>query len=260
MKRFFRDLGQFWDYMRYSASAQLRAELANSWLGGLWWVLEPTLSMLVYLFVFTVVFQRNTTYVIAFIVVGLSYWRFFNNCVTGSITLVKRHRAVISKVYIPKFVLLGSMMLVNAFKLLCAYVPIIALMFYYQVPLTWHMFSIIPITMLLFLLTCGVSCWFMHIGVYVEDMNKLITIVLQLVFYISGVFFPINELLEPSVAQTIFTFNPMALIIYESRNALLYGIESQWGLLGGVAAVAIIISVWGVSMLYKRESQYIKVV
>lgn len=260
MKRFFRDCGQFWDYMRYSARAQLRAELANSWLGGLWWVLEPTLNMLVYLFVFTVVFQRNTTYVVAFIVVGLSYWRFFNNCVIGSITLVRRHRAVISKVYIPKFVLLGSMMLVNAFKLLCAYIPIIVLMFYYQVPLTWNLLSIIPITALLFLFTFGVCCWFMHIGVYVEDMNKLITIVLQLVFYISGVFFPINELLEASVAQTIFTFNPMALIIFEARNALLYGVGCQWLLLGGVAVVALIISVWGIAMLYKRESQYIKVV
>lgn len=260
MKRFFRDLIKFWNYMIYSAKAQLHAELANSWLGSLWWVLEPTLNMFVYMFVFTVVFNRTTTYVIAFIIVGLSYWRFFNNCVTGSITLIKRRRAVISKVYIPKYILLGSMMLVNAFKLLCAYVPIIALMVYYQVPLSFNMLAIIPITALMFLFTFGVCCWFMHIGVYIEDMNKVITIALQLLFYVSGVFLPLNELLEPTVAQTLFTFNPIALFLFDARNALLYDVPCSWNLLGVYFIVGMLISTLGIAMLYKRESQYIKVV
>lgn len=260
MKRFFQDLSKYRGYMLYSAKAQLKAELANSWLGGLWWVLEPTLFMLVYMFVFTVVFRRTTTYVVAFIIVGLTCWRFFNNCVMGSITLVKRYRAVISKVYIPKFVLIGTMMLVNGFKMLCSYVPLIVLMFYYRIPLSVNMLAIIPITALLFLLTFGLSCFLLHIGVYVEDMNKVMTIVLQMVFYISGVFFPLNELLEPSLAQTIFAFNPVALIMYEARNALLYGIPCQWALLGIYYAIAAIISIWGVSLIYRAESQYIKVV
>lgn len=259
MKRFFDDIRKYRGYMAYSAGAQLRAELANSWLGGVWWVLEPTLNMLVYMFVFTVVFHRTTTYVIAFIVLGLSYWRFFNTTVISSITLMKRYRAVISKTYIPKFVLLGSTMLVNGFKLLCSYVPLIALMFYYQVPLSWHIFAIIPITALVFVLTFGVACLCMHAGVYLEDLQKLLTIGLQMVFYISGVFYPIDQMLEPALAQKLFAFNPMALILYEARNALLYAQGCQWNLLGIWAVVAVALSVWGVSVIYKSESRYIKV-
>lgn len=259
MKRFFDDLKKYWGYMTYSAMAQLRAELANSWLGGLWWVLEPTLNMLVYMFVFTVVFQRTTTYVVAFIVVGLTYWRFFNTTVISSITLMKRYRAVISKVYIPKFVLLGSTMLVNGFKMLCSYVPLIALMFYYHIPLNAHMLAIFPITAVLFLLTFGLSCLCMHAGVYLEDLQKLLTIALQMVFYVSGVFYPIHELLEPSISKNLFTFNPMALIMYEARNALLYAQSCQWELIGIWALVGLVLSVWGVSVIYKSESRYIKV-
>lgn len=259
MNRFFKDLKKYRGYMTYSAMAQLRAELANSWLGGVWWVLEPTLNMLVYMFVFTVVFQRTTTYVVAFIVLGLTYWRFFNTTVISSITLMKRYRAVISKTYIPKFVLLGSTMLVNGFKLLCSYVPLIVLMFYYQIPLSIHMLAIIPITAVLFLLTFGISCLCMHVGVYLEDLQKLMTIALQMVFYISGVFYPINELLEAAVAKNIFTFNPVALIIYEARNALLYAMPCQWDLLGIWALVAVALCIWGVAVIYKSESRYIKV-
>lgn len=259
MKRFLNDLSKYWSYMFYSAKAQLKAELANSWLGGLWWVLEPCLNMLIYMFVFTVVFKRNTTYVVAFIVLGLSYWRFFNTTVIAAITLMRRHRAVISKIYIPKFVILGSTLLVNGFKLLCAYVPLICLMFYYQVPLSGYMLGIVPITAMMFLLTFGVSCLCMHVGVYLEDLQKLVTIGLQMVFYISGVFFPINELLEPAVSRAIFTFNPLALILYEARNALLYAVPCQWELIGVWTVVAALLAVWGVSVVYKAESRYIKV-
>ena len=253
-------MSKYRGYMLYSAKAQLKAELSNSWLGGLWWVLEPTLFMFVYMFVYSVVFNRTTEYIVAFIVVGLNSWRFFNTTVMGSITLVKRYRAVISKVYIPKFVLLFSTMMVNGFKMLCAYVPLIVLMFWYQIPLSLTMLAIFPILALLFLLTFGVSCFMMYVGVYVEDMNKVMSVALQMLFYVSGVFFPINELLEPALAQMIFTFNPMALIMFEARNALLYAIPCQWGLLGIYFAVAAVVSFLGISLIYRTESQYIKVV
>ncbi len=259
MLRFFQDLNKYKGYMLYSAKAQLKAELANSWLGGLWWVLEPMLFMLVYMFVYTVAFQRTTTYVVAFIVVGLTYWRFFNSCVLSSITLLRRYRAVISKVYIPKFVLVCSLMLSNAFKMLCSYVPLVILMIYYQVPLSWNIFAIIPITVLLFLLTFGVSCWCMHIGVYVEDLNKLMTIILQLVFYISGVFYPIQELLKASLANKLFAFNPIAMLLHEARNALLYAQSCHWHLIVIYAAVAVAISALAVWVIYRSERKYIKI-
>ncbi len=247
-------------YILYSAKAQLKAELASSWLGGFWWVLEPVLFMFVYMFVFTAVFHRTTTYVVAFIIVGLTYWRFFNSSVVSSITLFKRYRAVASKVYIPKFVLILSMLCVNAFKMLCSYVPIIALMVFYRVPLSLNLLSIVPITLVLFVFTFGICSWCMHIGVYVEDLQKLMVIFLQMLFYITGVFYPINELLAPAVSKAVFTFNPIALIIFEARNALLYATPAQWGLLITYFIIAIVVSVLGVRRIYKSESQYIKVV
>ena len=71
--------------------------------------------------------------------------------------------------------------------------------------------------------------------------------------------FPINELLEPAVSRAIFTFNPLALILYEARNALLYAVPCQWELIGVWTVVAALLAVWGVSVVYKAESRYIKV-
>lgn len=260
MMRFFQDIKKYRSYIFSSAKAQLKSELANSWLGWLWWILEPTLFMFLYMFVFAIVFHRTTTYIVAFIVVGLTYWRFFNSNVLSSITLIKRYRAVLSKVYLPKFVLIISMMLVNGFKMMCSYIPIIALMIYYRIPLSVHIFTIIPITVLLFLMTFGISCWFMHIGVYFEDLNKLTQIAMQAVFYASGVFYPIVDMLSPFLSNILLSFNPVALILHEARNALLYALPCHWMLVGIYFIVFVVISILGVVMIYSRENQYIKVV
>lgn len=260
MKRFFTDLKKYKAYIFHSAKAQLKSELANSWLGGFWWVLEPTLFMFVYMFVFTVVFRRTTEYVVAFIMIGLTYWRFFNNCVLSSITLFKRYRSVASKVYIPKFILVISLMMTNAFKMLCSYIPIIILMVVYRVPLSIHVLTVVPVTLLLFVITFAISTWCMHIGVYVEDLNKLMQIALQMLFYISGIFYPINELLAPGVSKMVFAFNPIAMILYEVRNALLYSTPSNWLLIAVYFVVGSVIALLGVRRIYRSESQYIKVV
>ena len=46
--RFFRELKKYWGFAIYAAKSDLRAEVANSYLNWLWWILEPTSSMLIY--------------------------------------------------------------------------------------------------------------------------------------------------------------------------------------------------------------------
>ena len=43
---------KYWKYAIYSSKAQLKAEVANSYLNWLWWVLDPLCFMLIYVFMF----------------------------------------------------------------------------------------------------------------------------------------------------------------------------------------------------------------
>ena len=104
------DLKKYSNYIIYATKATLKGELDGSRIGWIWWILEPVIFMLIYMFVFSVVFQRTTEYLVAFIFIGISIWRFFNGTVQNSVQLIKRNRNVISKVYLPKFALVLIMM------------------------------------------------------------------------------------------------------------------------------------------------------
>ena len=100
MERFKRDLMKYRKYMIYSAKAELKAEVANSHLGWLWWILDPLLFMLVYAFVSSIVFKAKEDYFMAFIFVGVTTWDFFNKTLKQSVKLVTSNSQIVTKVYI----------------------------------------------------------------------------------------------------------------------------------------------------------------
>ena len=66
-KRFRDDMKKYWKYAVYSSKAQLKSEIANSYLNWLWWVLDPICFMLIYPLIFGVVFNAKEQYFTIFI-------------------------------------------------------------------------------------------------------------------------------------------------------------------------------------------------
>ena len=58
-KRFRDDMKKYWKYAIYSSKAQLKSEIANSYLNWLWWILDPLCFMLIYVFMFGYVFKSK---------------------------------------------------------------------------------------------------------------------------------------------------------------------------------------------------------
>lgn len=59
MKRFFKDLKKYWNYIIYTTKAELKAEIINSYLGFLWLIIEPLCFMLIYTFIAVIVFKSS---------------------------------------------------------------------------------------------------------------------------------------------------------------------------------------------------------
>ena len=260
MSRFFHDILKYRRYMFYSARAQLKDEVAGSFLNWLWWILDPLLFMLVYTFVYSVVFGRSQDYLCAFIFLGYSTWEFFNRSVKQSVKLVKKYKAVLSKVYLPKFVLVLTSMLVNGFKLLISLAIVVITMAIYRIPPSVSMLWMIPFLLLLFLLTFGASCILLHFGVFFEDLANIVNVSLRLLFYMSGIFYNPERQLEGMVRYCMIRLNPTCYIITELRNTVLYSQHPliPWLLLWTV--VGLVVSFIGVNLIYRHERRYVKTI
>lgn len=258
MKRFLRDLVKYRRYMLYSAKAQLKNEVAGSFLNWLWWILDPLLFMLVYTFVYSIVFGRSQDYLCAFIFLGYCSWEFFNRSVKQSVKLVKKYKSVLSKVYLPKFILIISSMLVNGFKMVISLGIVVITMAVYRIPPSLTMLWAIPFLLLLFLLTFGFSCWLLHFGVFFEDLANIVNVVLRLLFYMSGIFYNPEQQLTGIVRYCMIRLNPTCYIITQLRNTVLYAQNPLWHWLILWAVIGAAVSACGVALIYRYERRYVK--
>ena len=261
MKRFFSDIKKYATYLFHATKAELNSEVANSYLGALWWVLDPLFFMLIYTFISTIVFKSSEQYFPVFVFIGLTLWNFFNKVVSASPRLVQANKDIVTKVYIPKYILLIEKILVNLFKMFISLLLVVVMMIIYKVPISLNILNLIPIFVVLIIVTFGISSILIHFGVFVEDLSNFTVIILKLVFYLSGIFYLVSTRVPAPYNKMLLTINPIAYLIEQARNALLYSnpvgdplIMVLWIIIG------LVLIFIGIKTIYKYENSYVKVI
>ena len=260
IKLFLENIKKYNKYAIHSAIAELKSEVADSHLNWLWWIIEPLCFMLIYTFIFSVVFTNNTPYFASFVFIGLSAWEFFNRMISGSVKLITNNRGLVTKVYIPKYILLLSKSYTYLFKMFISLVIAFILMAFQGVPITLYIFFIIPIIIILYILSFGIGMILMHYGVLFNDLANLTKIGLRMIFYLSGIFYNIRERLDGTLQFVLLRANPIAFCMDELRKVMLEAqLPSFEGLLFWLA-IGIIICIIGIRIIHKNENSYAKVI
>lgn len=260
MKRFIKDMKKYYKYAIYSAQSELKAEVANSHLSWLWWILDPLLFMCVYSFISLIVFGQGEKYFSIFVFIGLNSWSFFEKTLKNSVKIVSQNREIVSKVYLPKYILVLVKMYVNGFKMLISFSLVIILMIWDKVPVTANIFYIIPLFMTLIVLTFASSTIMAHFGVFVEDLANVVNVLLRLLFYMSGIFYAIEKRVDAPWGDLLLRINPMALIMDDLRRVMIYESGPHLLLIAVWFVIGLIFSVIGIKTIYKYENSYAKVI
>lgn len=258
--RFFHEIKKYGRFALYAAKSDLRAEVANSYLNWLWWIIEPLCSMLVYTMVFGVLFKNNDRYFPLFIFVGITVWDYFGRCVTSSVNLVRDNQHIISRVYLPKHILLVQRMLVLAFKMLICWGLVAVMMAAYRVSVGWNMIFFIPTLLVFFVFCFAVSLYCLHFGVYVSDLSNLLGIVLNLMFYITGIFYNVQESFPAPFGYLLQRINPVAHLIFCFRKALLYDERPSLIMLTVWLCISLLLAAVALRLIYKNENSYVKLI
>ena len=256
IKRFCKDMNQYYSYSIRLARADLRTEVANSYLNWLWWLIDPLSMMFIYAFIFGVVFQSSEDNFPLFIFIGITVWSYFSHNMAASVRLIRGNMSIISKIYIPKYILLFSEMLVNAFKMLISFGMVILMMIMYKVQITSNILFIIPIMIDLFLISFAMGSILLHYGVYVKDLPYIVDIVLRMLMYFTGTFYSLAKRIPAPYGELIEKANPVAYLIAAARNALLYGQGTSWQILILWALLSLVLLYIGVSLIYRYENSY----
>lgn len=260
LERAARDIKKYWEYILFAAKSDLRMEVAGSYLSWIWWILDPIFFMLVYTFVVQFVFGSNRANFPIFVFIGLNAWQFFNNALTTSVQVIKSFRAIISRVYVPKYVFILVKMIRNLMKMGISFGLIFIMMIFFDIRFSLNILYIVPITLVLFLVTFSFSLIVAHIGAFIIDFHNILEIGLRILFYVSGVIFSVSDRIPEPYRTIMFHLDPPAVLIEQYRNAIMYQTAPNWYYLVYWTVISLAVGLIGINIIYKYENTYVKVV
>jgi ABC-type polysaccharide/polyol phosphate export permease len=251
------DLKKYQEYLFTSITTGMRTDFANTYIGYIWWILDPLLFMLVYVFVFQVIMGSKIPNYPVFLMCSLLFWRWISGSIAQSTSSIVNKKAILSQTYIPKFLLPLIKIGINSMYFLFSILVLLVFIVIYRIPVTWHFIEIIPLTVVSFLFCYAVGLWLAHLGVFYYDVERILQFVLRLWYYVSpGVYALANV---PKSLTEVIWLNPLTPIFEGSRNVFLYGLSPDYKMLGIWTLISLVMIYFGLKKLRQFDKTYTKI-
>lgn len=225
-------------------------------LGFLWAVLQPLFMMVIFTFFFGKALNipsQNLSYPI-YVFSGLLIWNLFSTGLSSASNSMVNNASIIKKIYFPRLIIPVSSILVALFDFLMAFILFIPLLLFYQQSVFWFAIIIWPMAILVSIVaTLGLGAWLAALNVKYRDFRYVIPFLIQVLFFLSPVIYPISLLKYP-VLQYILACSPMLAAVELFRYPLT-GIFPDGYFLGISLLSGVVLLVIGV-LYFKRTEDF----
>ncbi|MGH8551170.1 MAG: ABC transporter permease [Methylococcales bacterium] len=238
----------------YKTYADIKAESARSYLGLLWWLIEPVLYLCVFYILFVLVLSRGSQDYVPFFLCGAVVWKWFASGLNGASHSIVANRGLLQQVYVPKFVFPVIAVFGSTVRFLPVFLLFTVFLLVYGMPIHsgWFALPVVVFTQFFLIMALGLLAG--AITPFLPDLKVAIDNVLMFLFFISGVFFDINHVREP--VKTYLFLNPMALLINEYRNILIFKGWPNLLPLGVIIMISYIFGSLAIFLLKQMDHRY----
>jgi lipopolysaccharide transport system permease protein len=257
---------EIWDY-RDLLIIWMRRDILSIYkqtiLGPIWFVLQPVLTTITFVFIFSRIGKFSTTGLppVIFYLSGIIIWSYFAECITKTATFFKDSTPIFSKVYFPRLIIPLSLVLTNLVKFGIQVFLFIAVYVYYLV--TDHdihpnsYLLLIPVLIILIAgLGLGSGIIISSLTTKYKDFVHLITFGVQLMMFISPVLFPVDGIADSGYKKVILA-NPVTGIIEAFRFGFTGKGYFSWQLLAYDAGCMLALLLVGIVVFNSVEKDFV---
>ncbi len=251
IRNFFRYRYLLWELVKKGIKLKYR----RSYLGILWSLLEPLLTMVVLTFIFGTLLGHNEKTFAVYVLSGRLLYSFFSMATNSALRSVRGNAAMIKKVYVPKYLYPLSGILFNYVIFLLSLIILAVVSLVQGVYPTWRTLEMVIPLILLLLFSFGVGMILATVGVFFRDMEYLWNVALMLVMYTCAIFYYPDGLMK-SGKGWVLKINPLYSIISCFRDTL-FGDPMNMKMLLYAGVSSLVVVVFGVWIFYKKQDEFI---
>ena len=234
-------------------------------LGPLWFVINPLISTIMYIFVFGNLAKLSTDGVpqILFYYAGTMLWTFFSGCFTDATNIFVTNKDLFGKVYFPRLTVPISNIFGNLTRIAVQFIFLLVFFIYYLVTtdILKPSFAVLAFPLLLVwiaALSTGMGMIISALTTKYRDLRILVTFALNLAMYATPIVYPISQI--PKKLSWVLYANPLSVPV-ELFRVWFYGAGT---VTLGVACISIaetiLLLFLGLIMFNQNERNFIDVV
>ena len=250
----FKNLYNYRELLKTNVQKEIRGKYKNSFLGVLWSFLNPLLQICVYALVFPLILKNDQPNYVIFLCVALIPWTFFTSCVQQSASTMLQNGNIIKKVYFPREILPISVVTSGTINFLISTIIIFAFLLIFGLGITKYVLYFPIILIIQYFLQLGISLILSSVTVYLRDLEHLIGVALQLLFYATPIVYAAEAI--PEDFKFIIEYNPMTYIINGYRDIFYNQTSPDMLALGILFIIAIALCVVGYLIFNKLQKGF----
>ncbi len=255
MNKFF-EFFNFRELLINLAIKEIKVRYKSAVLGFLWAIIVPMAMMIVFLFVFSSIFNiKDLTPV--YLLSALFPWMFLNLSLATGTTCFVDNANIIKKVYFPREIIPLSIVLSHLFNFLLSMFLLIIIAVIGKHPISWA-YIILPYTIFIQLLfVSGITMLMSSLFVNFRDIKYFVEILLIVWFYLTPIFYD-QKLIRgfSNILFKIFLLNPMTGLTVMYRDIFLYGTFSSFQLIGFTSSLCILTYIIGLKVTLKLSPHF----
>ena len=207
--------------VRELVSREIKRKYARSYLGIVWSVLNPLLSMAVMSLIFSIIFKRSIENFPIYYLTGNILWGLFTGATNSAMTALVDNKSLLIKVKLPMevFPLARSCTALTNFSY--SVVAYVIMLIIFKIEPNVYMPLAFVYVVGLFMFSLGIGYILAVLYVLFGDVKHLYSVLLTIWMYASAIFYPVEH--TTGIMQEIIVRNPIYNYINCTRKCVMEG-------------------------------------
>jgi lipopolysaccharide transport system permease protein len=221
----YKELWQYRDLLFGLVRKDFLSSYQQTLLGPLWVLVNPLLSVLIYLLLLNRIIGIKTDGIPPFLfyLSGITLWNLFADVYTGTASIISSNAGIFNKVYFPRFIVPLSTVLLTLFRFGIQLLFLLLVCLYYyntsQIAFSgYQFFYIFPAILLVICTALGLGLISSVITAKYRDLTSLLQLCLRLGMFVTPVLFAASKI--PDKFSKWMLLNPLSVAFEWFRMAL----------------------------------------
>lgn len=262
MLRLLRDIFAYRQFVKLQVQADLETAHSGTYLGWLWWFVEPLLLLLVYVALVTILrggIAGRADYVLGLAAV-LIPWQWFVKCLLRTGTKFVASAGLILQVPFPKATLITADVLSNMLTAVLGEAVILVISAFVMGHVPGPAVLLLPVVLLTqLMLSLAAAMIYITAYMYVRDLHNAVDFALRLGWFLAPGLWTLSMIHDPRMQRLVW-LNPFTTLFESYRRIVVFNEMPPLPQLAVLATASLALLMVAVRLFYARERTFAKLV